>query len=73
MLTHREDATTGNGAADWNVWGPMPYWAVGEMASRTGGDVKRTVEIPSTMERYLCVECWWFGQYEPNEMGAICN
>lgn len=43
------------------------------MACGTHDEVTRVVEVPSTKERYLCVHCWWFGQYASNELEAVWN
>lgn len=37
----------------------------------TGGQVMHGLEVPSTIKRYLCVECQLFGEYFVNELGAV--
>lgn len=49
----------------------VQYWAAGEEASAAGGEVTHVVEVPSTMEKYLCMGCRRFEQYLSNELGAV--
>lgn len=49
----------------------LQYSAVGEVASGTCSEVTCASEVLSTMERYLYVDCQWFGQFLSNELEAV--
>lgn len=36
----------------------VQFWTGDEVANGTGGEVTHVVEVPSKMERCLCVDCW---------------
>lgn len=57
----------------WNVLVFVQYWAGVEVARVTVDEMAHVVEVPSMMEKYLFVDCRWFGQIASNEPGAICD
>lgn len=49
----------------------VQYWAGGTVATGTGGKATHFLKVPSIMDKYLCVDCQWFGQYVPNKLEAV--
>lgn len=49
----------------------VQYWAGDEVASGTSGAMTNAVEVLSTMKRYLCVDCQWFGEYVSIKMATV--
>lgn len=41
------------------------------MTSGIVGEVKHVLEVLSKMERYLCVDCQWSGQYVSYDLGSV--
>lgn len=54
-----------------NVWVFVQCLAGDEGARKTSAEVKHIVEIMSTMERYLCLDCNWSRKYECYDLGAV--
>lgn len=53
-----------------NVRGFVQSWAEGKVASGREG-VMHAMKFPSMTERYVCMDCQWFGQYVSNEVKAV--
>lgn len=57
--------------ADWKHRGDYAVPDGVEAISRHSGEVTHVLEVSSTTERGLRVDCQWFGQYQSNELKAF--